>query len=254
MTRAGLSHRNINIEEASNSSILLMSQEDTNTQVFYPSLGQAWYTRANTKLYKLQVPGLYNWPSGDFNHTWLYKKDGERHCGTEVWRSGSQCPLKDFNTRGFLLAGVWAGLCCWGVWQIEIWLKACGWRTIFWENKRRISLAIYLWSPDSYRGSELTLSMHSQGSLKHRAPKEDGFHPGEAEDEREALTLVLWLNSWETGPGTSHPFKMKGNGLCCSLLVWVRGNFWNRSRLAPSLKMEEIQQTAWGMEQTAEAV
>lgn len=31
MTRAGLSHRNINIEEASNSSTLLMSQEDANT-------------------------------------------------------------------------------------------------------------------------------------------------------------------------------------------------------------------------------
>lgn len=36
----------------------------------------------------------------------------------------------------------------------------------------------------------MTLPMHSQGSLKHRAPRKDGFHPEEAEEEREALTLV----------------------------------------------------------------
>lgn len=108
-------------------------------------------------------------------------------------------------------------------------------------------------SPDSSRGSELTLSMHSQGSLKHRAPRKDGFDPGEAKDGREALTLVLWLNSWEPGPDTSHPFKMKRDRLC-SLFVWVWGTFWNRSRSASSLKMEEIGQTAWSMRRTAETV
>lgn len=59
------------------------------------------------------------------------------------------------------------------------------------ETKGVISFAICLWSPDSYRGSEMTLSVHSQGSLKHRAPRKDGFHPGEAKGEREAFPLVL---------------------------------------------------------------
>lgn len=37
----------------------------------------------------------------------------------------------------------------------------------------------------------MTLSVHSQVSLKHRAPRKDGFHPGEAKGEREAFPLVL---------------------------------------------------------------
>lgn len=59
------------------------------------------------------------------------------------------------------------------------------------RKQKACQLCHLLVSPDSYRGSELTLSVHSQGSLKHRAPRKDGFHPGEAKDEREAFPLVL---------------------------------------------------------------
>lgn len=52
--------------------------------------------------------------------------------------------------------------------------------------KRRIRLGICC-GPQTATGD---LSMHSQGSLKHRAPRKDGFHPEKAEKEREALTLV----------------------------------------------------------------
>lgn len=85
---------------------------------------------------------------------------------------------------------MWAGRCCWDGWEIAIWLKARGWRTVLRGSEEAHQTSHLLTVP---RGSEVTRPCVLRDHFS-RAPRKDGFYPGEAAEEREVFTLVCgWL-------------------------------------------------------------